>query len=169
VEHETTSPACIRTFMSRSLRACAPVNLSAAKVLLAIRIVHAGEDESRANRHGVKIALSRTRYCSARGSLSVALVVYSFPCMRAPPRAIHGASILSARPSPPTIDRLMDCDTKWRQSVSSFSCLYRRNLRHAYCSTVPRRQTGTPATMHNGIQPKQASKRSVFPPPSLRA
>lgn len=59
---------------------------------------------------------------------------------------VHGASILSA-PSIPhvrrrrRIGRLMDRDAKWRQSVSPFSRLYRRNLRRAYCSTVPGRQT----------------------------
>lgn len=69
---------------------------------------------------------------------------------------------------PSTIGRLMDCDTKWRQSVSSFSCLYRRNLRRAYCSL--HRSTGKTncnwdTTMHNGTQSKQASKRSecLFP------
>jgi len=52
----------------------------------------ASRDSNRIDRHGVKIALSRTRYCPARGSLYsvalVALVVYSFPCMRGPLRAI---------------------------------------------------------------------------------
>lgn len=72
--------------------------------------------------------------------------------------SIYSARLFSAASTVPiaTIGDLMDCDTKWRQYVSPFSCLHRSivNLRHALRPAPRKKQTAhSSTTMHNGIQP----------------